>query len=296
MTTKRKYYTCVLSSALLLGLLGNVSVAWGQRNVFDAPDLPVAGIGGGQTLRVAIATFPPDPTGGDGQRCEGELGFINIETGLLVGPSHFISLGPGELDYADLRGKDLGLRRRQRADVQPVFAPSADIGPCREVAYSIMDPRGGAMSQALFPDLKTYGGCPTPWLANTFIPSPGWAQTFQYTVTRETQNFGISGMPLPCDITVNIRASGSATPVASLVTGALGPGQTASLSLLGNSLVGFGQTTSLGQKIIPSTVGIQVPFTSEQMCSVTTSDGCLTTIQIIDSGSSWTTVLGFSLQ
>jgi hypothetical protein len=286
MTTKRKYYTWVLSSALLLGLLGSVSVAWSQDD--NPPSvLPVVGIAGGEVLRVAIAAAPrDDPRGGD-QRCMATIGFMDTRTGDLVGEVRRFDLGSGETDFVDLSFRTLRLRFRQRADVQPMLIAEPASDSC-DISYTVL--RIGRV--VAYDSLRGYSifgqgsDCaPAPSSLIGLILGPGIGQTMQYTVARTTQPVGPGFDPLPCDITVNLREGNSI--VASLVTGPLAPGAMTSVAVNSNSL--SQSNAVLDEEIIDSVV--QVSYPGGRTCPVRTSEGCIISRQVRSNFTLWTTVL-----
>ena len=277
-----------MSSALVFVLLGGVSVAWGQLDTIGSV-LPVVGIGAGRTLRVAVAGLRPDPRLEGGQRCQATLSFLDARTRLPVGPSKPVNLGLGEIDFVDLDTRSLGLRLRERTEILPVLTrDAAGSGPC-QVSYVVLGVLGRAHTKIDAFKLKEKVGedCPGQFLPSPILMSLGIGQTLQYTVVRETDPFDVSGNPAPCDITANIRQTGtpSSPVVASLVTGPLAPGQMASVSV--------SETGLLTEDVLSSFVPITLP--GGLTCPIDTYTGCIRTVQVIENLTAWTTVLSVTV-
>lgn len=285
MTTRRNFLLRVGSSALIVALLGGVSATRAQQNAVGLL-LPVVGIGAGQTLRVAVAALPPDPT--RGQRCQATLGFLDARTGLPVGTVQRFDLRQGEADFHDVETKVLDLRPGRRSDFVPVLAPSADSAPC-QFAYTVLEPRGraGAASEALehtaFSIVKLLDAA-TP---KSYTPSVGRSQTLLMTFLRTTQPFDIGDNPPPCDVTVNIRRHGYL--IASMDVSPA-PGKMEQVSVNGNLLgLSLGETAFLTVEFLPSVVQVTLPGGTP--FSVSTHVGCLRSFQMVDNITSWTTMI-----
>ncbi len=290
-----------LISARLSGRLGLVAMllvlaaraAWAQGDVPES-DLPVLGIAAGQIFRFSVASVNDSNRAEETrQGCEATLSFLDTQN-RPVGSRLQVSLGPNEAGFLDLDTRTLGLSARQRINVRPVLMPSAQSGPCF-TSFSILN----ALTRRLLTHdslaLPTVGvtvpfSCPSGFCCSALLPPLGWGQTLLLTVVRFTSPVDVDNMPLPCDVIIEIREGGPATPaVASLTTGPLMPGQSATLSLNGNTVVNFGETALLSQNVISTPVEIMI--TEELSCTVTTADGCILSYQVIDNLSAWTTVI-----
>jgi len=86
------------------------------------PVFAFQGLAGGQTIRLVVSAFPPGP-------CAGTLGFVHRD-GSPAGPSHQVSLQPGQAAMLDLNSVTLGLQAGQRIELQPVVSttPSTAAG------------------------------------------------------------------------------------------------------------------------------------------------------------------------
>ena len=283
--TKQQLALPVLA-ALAVALAGP-DLAQAQTAPPPSSVLPVVGIGAGQVLRVGIAALPSD-----GQRCMATLSFIDTRTGDLIGEVQPFDLGPGEADFFDLASDTVGVRRKQRADVQPMLAPSADSGPC-QISYGVLDGSRGVLT-ALDSSTVPFGVLPPEVCAFSVLGPPilsavslGRGQTLQYTVVRKTAPFDINFDPRPCDITVNIFQDGVGI-VASLITGPLSPGQMATVSVNGDSLgLNMGETAFLRDEVLFTNVPVQHPC--GLICLHATHEGCVRSIQVIETKFALTT-------
>ena len=93
------------------------------QSVSALPQLLPQGLAGGQTMRLNVVAFPPDP-------CIGQLSFADMN-GAALGPSMPVTLTPGTATSLDLNADALGLKVGQHLEVQPVvsMAPSISAGP-----------------------------------------------------------------------------------------------------------------------------------------------------------------------
>jgi len=82
----------------------------------------MVGIGEGQTLRLNVVAFPPDP-------CNGQIHFLDANGLPQPTPDKTVSLQPGEAASVSLRWAALGLPAVQRAELQPIV--SVTSGACR---------------------------------------------------------------------------------------------------------------------------------------------------------------------
>jgi len=105
-------------------LSGHGTVLVPAKSAYPArPVFAFQGLAGGQTMRLVVSAFPPNP-------CAGALGFAN-EDGNPVGPSLQVNLQPGQAAVLDLNSDTLGLEPGQRMELQPVVSttPSTAAGP-----------------------------------------------------------------------------------------------------------------------------------------------------------------------
>ena len=108
---------------LLTGFSTVLAPAPGAESVSALPQFLPQGLAGGQTMRLNVVAFPPDP-------CNGQLSFTD-KNGAVLGPSLQVNLAPGTATSLDLNADALGLKVGQHVEVQPVVsvAPSISAGP-----------------------------------------------------------------------------------------------------------------------------------------------------------------------
>lgn len=260
-------------------------------------DFPIFGVAAGQVFRFGVASVEdPNRSGETDDRCQATLSFRDIQN-RPIGTSLEVDLGPNEAAFHDLDTRTLRLSARQRISFRPVLAPSARSGPCG-ASFSVLNAfTGRLLTHPSIAVSKTVLGSLPPTCGDFFnipLPDPtllflGFGQTLLYTVVCSTVPVDVNNMPLPCDVIVEIREGGPATPVvASLTTGPLMPGEAATLSLNGNTLASFGETAFLLQQVLSSPVDIIVDGLT---CPATTRHGCKISVQVIDNLSAWTSVI-----
>jgi hypothetical protein len=108
---------------LLTGFSTVLAPAPAAESVSALPRFLPQGLAGGQTMRLNVVAFPPDP-------CIGQLSFAD-KNGAALGPSLPVNLAPGTATSLDLNADGLGLTLDQHTEVQPVVsvAPSISSGP-----------------------------------------------------------------------------------------------------------------------------------------------------------------------
>jgi hypothetical protein len=91
--------------------------------VSPAPAFLPQGLADGQTMRLIVVAYPPDP-------CIGLLSFAD-KNGTPLGSSMPVNLTPGTATSLDLNANSLGLKLGQRIEVQPAVTaqPSITSGP-----------------------------------------------------------------------------------------------------------------------------------------------------------------------
>lgn len=283
MTRTRSHASWRLS---LLVLLSGASVAWAQQRSIES-DFPVFGVGAGQIFRFGVAAVEDA-----GAPCQATLSFQDTN-GRPIGGSMYVDLGPDESAFLDLDTRVLGLKPRQRIGFRPALKGVAGSGPCGAL-FGILDAlTGRAWTQsAALTTFETLGPtCPTQDVGPALLLAFGTGQTLQVSVVRSTLPFDVNNDPLPCDVTLEIRDGGPATPpVATLVTGPLLPGQSAAVSVPFSMLgKGFGQTAFLNVAVLDSPVVID--FGGGLLCPATSSVGCKLSTQVIDNLTQWTTLI-----
>jgi hypothetical protein len=83
------------------------------------PQFGMVGLAAGETLRLNVVAFPPDP-------CIATIGFLNHDGG--VPPSNSlqtVALQPGQADLVDLTAASLGIQPGGRREFQPVVSLAA---------------------------------------------------------------------------------------------------------------------------------------------------------------------------
>ena len=87
-----------------------------------APQFGMVGIALGQTLRLNVVAFPPNP-------CVATIGFLTSTGAPSPVANKTVSLAPNQSDFVDLTAEMLGLQAGDRADLLPaVMLPSAASG------------------------------------------------------------------------------------------------------------------------------------------------------------------------
>jgi hypothetical protein len=107
---------CAASVELFIGQTGASQVAVSQPDTAApnvAPQFGMAGIALGQTLRLNVVAWPPDP-------CVAMIGFLTSSGQPAPVPDKTVSLNPNEADFVDLHAAALGLQAGERAELQPV--------------------------------------------------------------------------------------------------------------------------------------------------------------------------------
>jgi hypothetical protein len=108
---------------LLTGFGTVLAPAPAAQSVSGVPEFFPQGLAGGQTMRLNVVAFPPDP-------CIGQLSFAD-KNGARVGPSLPVNLTPGMATSLDLNADALGLKVGEHVEVQPAVSvtPSISSGP-----------------------------------------------------------------------------------------------------------------------------------------------------------------------
>ncbi|HML15611.1 MAG TPA: hypothetical protein VK419_01245 [Bryobacteraceae bacterium] len=119
-----------------------------------SPVFGMAGIALGQTLRLNVVAFPPDP-------CYATIGFLNNQ-GQPVPGAMAVSLAPGQAGLIDLHAASLGLKLGQRAELQPVVMVTTANGTsaCQASAEVIDTLSGG--TETWFPPVPCLTSCAVP--------------------------------------------------------------------------------------------------------------------------------------
>jgi hypothetical protein len=106
---------------LLTGFGTLLAPAPAVESLSALPSFVPQGLAAGQTMRLNVVAFPPDP-------CIGQLSFAD-KNGAPVGSSMPVNLNPGMVTSLDLNADTLGLKLGQHIEVQPVVsaAPSASV-------------------------------------------------------------------------------------------------------------------------------------------------------------------------
>jgi hypothetical protein len=93
------------------------------QSVSGVPGFFPQGLAGGQTMRLNVVAYPPDP-------CIGQLSFTD-KNGAPLGTSMAVNLTPGAATSLDLNADALGLKVGQHLEVQPEVSttPSISAGP-----------------------------------------------------------------------------------------------------------------------------------------------------------------------
>jgi|SRR5271169_4329682 len=97
-------------------ILTAVLALWGIQASAQVPDgnFGMVGIGGGQTLRLNVVAYPPNP-------CNATIGFLgNAGQEPPNSPRKTVNLTAGQADFVDLPAVAVGIRVGQRAEFQPV--------------------------------------------------------------------------------------------------------------------------------------------------------------------------------
>ena len=100
----------------------------------------VIGIGEGQTLRLNVVAFPPNP-------CTGTIGFLSNDGGLGPVANKTVQLQPGQADFVDLPFLELQIPAVQRGEVQPVVA--VGTGSACRASVEIFTTKNGATHVSL---------------------------------------------------------------------------------------------------------------------------------------------------
>lgn len=108
---------------LLTGFGAVLAPAPAAQSVSGVSGFFPQGLAGGQTMRLNVVAFPPDP-------CNGVLSFAD-KNGAPLGPSMPVNLSPGMATSLDLNADALGLKVGQHMEVQPAVSvtPSISAGP-----------------------------------------------------------------------------------------------------------------------------------------------------------------------
>jgi hypothetical protein len=93
------------------------------------------GIGEGQTIRLNVVAWPPDP-------CTGTIGFLSSDGGPGPVANKAVQLQPGQADFVDLPFLELRLPAGQRGEVQPVVA--VDTGSACRASVEIFITKNGS--------------------------------------------------------------------------------------------------------------------------------------------------------
>jgi hypothetical protein len=104
---------------LLTGFGTVLAPAPATQSVSGVPGFFPQGLAGGQTMRLNVVAFPPDP-------CIGVLSFAD-KNGARVGPSLPVNLTPGMATSLDLNADALGLKVGEHMEVQPVISATPSI-------------------------------------------------------------------------------------------------------------------------------------------------------------------------
>jgi hypothetical protein len=106
---------------VFVGMIG-ADCAWAQVPPVN-PQFGMTGLAAGQTLRLNVVAFPPNP-------CVATIGFLNRDgVAPASNPSKTVSLAPGQSDFVDLTADALGILAGGRREFQPVVSVAQSSDP-----------------------------------------------------------------------------------------------------------------------------------------------------------------------
>jgi hypothetical protein len=203
------------------------------------PQFGMIGLAAGQTLRLNVVAWPPDP-------CNAIIGFLNING---VAPPNSVaktvSLIPGQAAFVDLTAASLGILFGQRREFQPVvtLTPVNDSPSRCAVSAEIIDTASGLSMVAIpQPPLSMPNVSPQFGMAGI-----GLGQVLRLNV--------VAYPPDPCFGSIGFRDSSGQVLLPGLKNVSLNPGSADFVDLTAASLgVQFGQRMEL-QPVVMVTPG-----------------------------------------
>lgn len=140
---------CAASLEIFTTSSGAIDVA----SPMPEPDLPNAtpqfgmiGLIVGQTLRLNVLAFPPNP-------CNAVIGFLDKNGVPQPEPDKTVTLSPGQADFVDLPASALALQTGQRAESQPVVTlqPAANGTTACQATAEIFTDSNAQTRTVLYP-------------------------------------------------------------------------------------------------------------------------------------------------
>jgi len=217
------------------------------------PDFGMAGIALGQTLRLNVVAFPPNP-------CSATLGFRDRNGQPMPLPDKTVTLNPGEADFLDIGAASLGVQFGHRMELRPVVMvmPSVNDVPSACAAnVEVYDSLTGRTSEG-FPQPNPDSPQPEPDFGMTGI---GLGQTLRLNV--------VAFPPTPCSTTLGFRdRNGQPMPLPDK-TVTLQGGQADFLDFNANTLLnGLGQRVELRPVVM--------------LTNANSPSACVATAEVID--------------
>jgi hypothetical protein len=185
-------------------------------------NFPMMGITRGQTLKINLVAYPPDP-------CDAALGFRD-SSGNPVGPTTNVTLQPGQSVSLAIAGNSLATLPGERVEVLPTVVVSPGTSPegCRASAEVLDDVLG--VTTVLLPAVQGY------------LTNPEFS-TLGVTAFETVRLNVVAFPPDPCVGQISFLNSDGELVGNALKNVNLQPGQAAFLDLPGSTLV-----TKLGQR------------------------------------------------
>lgn len=191
------------------------------------PQFGMMGLAAGQTLRLNVVAYPPDP-------CNAQIGFLNSNGATpQPDPSKTVTLNPGQAAFIDLTAASLGIQFGQRREFQPVvtlISISDSVSQCAASVELFDTSTGFSLVVLPQPDPSRLNVNPRFGMVGI-----GLGQVLRLNV--------VAFPPDPCIATIGFLNSNGATPQplpGKTVT--LNPGQAAFVDLTAASLgIQFGQ-------------------------------------------------------
>lgn len=137
---------------VIVGTLG-ASAAHAQTPPVN-PQFGMVGLAAGQTIRLNIVAFPPNP-------CNAAIGFLNKNGNTpQPDPSKTVSLAPGQSDFVDLTAGALGIQPGGRREFQPVAILSDATSACGVTVEVFNSATGADLVAAPQPEPNAPGVAP----------------------------------------------------------------------------------------------------------------------------------------
>jgi hypothetical protein len=213
-------------------------------NPASAVDFAIIGRAPGQTLRLSIVAYKPQPVPPYDPFCIAQLGFANSSGG-PVGPTKTVNLGVGQGDYLDYPPNQIGGREEVRPAVTLLQSPGGGIPSCL-ANTEILDSFSG-FSLVLAPGTTAYPPHPIFGLQGV-----AWGQVLRLNVVAWPPN---PAVPAICSAQLSFvdKSGNPAGPAPKVVN--LSQGHADFLDVAGDRLVSqFGQRAELHPvvTIVPS--------------------------------------------